>query len=185
MNQLVVDADQSVDAVYFYNLDGKSYANNFQVEAKYEIIRGLDMVAAWRINDVKTTINGELVDRPLRSKYKGLLNLSYATPLKKWQFDFTTQFNGKGRIPSTVANPVEYQRPDSFDPYQIMNGQVTKYFRTWSVYIGVENLANFTQSNPIIAGDEPFGEYFDSSLIWGPVMGRKIYFGLRFSIDRE
>lgn len=185
INQLVVDADQSVDAVYFYNLDGKSFANNFQVEAKYEIIRGLDMVAAWRINNVKTTIGGEVVDRPLRSKYKGLLNLSYATPMKKWQFDFTTQFNGKGRIPSTATNPLEYQRADSFDPYQIMNGQVTKYFRTWNVYIGVENLANFTQSNPIIGGDDPFGEYFDSSLIWGPVMGRKIYFGLRFSIVRE
>lgn len=185
INQLVVDADQSVDHVYFYNLDGKSYSNNFQIEAKYEIIRGLDMVAAWRVNDVKMTINDMLVQRPLRSKYKGLLNFSYATPLKKWQFDFTTQFNGKGRVPTTAQNPEAYQRPEKFDPYRIMNGQVTKYFRTWEVYVGVENLANFTQNEPIIAGDDPFGEYFDSSLIWGPVMGRKLYFGLRFSIDRE
>jgi len=185
INQLIVDADQSTDAVYFYNLNGDSYANNFQVEAKYELIKGLDMVAAWRINDVKMTINDELVDRPLRSRYKGLLNFSYTTPLKKWQFDFTTQFNGKGRVPSTVMNPQEYQRPEEFDPYQIMNGQITKYFRTWELYVGVENLANFTQSDPIIAGDDPFGQYFDSSLIWGPVMGRKIYFGLRFAIDRE
>lgn len=185
VNQLIVDADQSVDAVYIYNLKGDSYANNFQVEAKYEILKGLDMVAAWRINDVKMTIDDKLVDRPLKSRYKGMLNFSYMTPLKKWQFDFTTQFNGKGRIPSTAMNPQLHQRPEEFDPYQIMNGQVTKYFRTWELYVGVENLANFTQRDPIIAGDDPFGEYFDSSLIWGPVMGRKIYFGLRFSIDRE
>jgi len=184
-NQLVVDADQSVDAVFFYNLDGKSYANNFQVEGKYELLKGLDVVAAWRLNDVKATYNGELMDRPLISRSKGLLNLSYATPLKKWQFDFTTQFNGAGRVPSTAENPEEYQRSSSFDAYQIINSQVTKYFRKWNVYVGVENLGNFKQDGPIIAGDDPFGDYFDSSLIWGPVMGRRFYFGLRFSIDRE
>ncbi len=184
-NQLVVDIDQSIDAVYFYNLNGKSYANNVQIEGKYELLRGLDLVAAWRLNDVKATYNDELRDRPLISRTKGLVNLSYATPLKKWQFDFTTQFNGKGRVPSTADNPVEYQRPDTFDPYQIINTQVTKYFRTWNIYVGVENLGNFKQDNPIIAGDDPFGDNFDSSLIWGPINGRRFYFGLRFSIDRE
>ncbi len=184
-NQLVVDADQSVNAVYFYNLKGKSYANNFQIEGKYEVLRGLDFVAAWRLNDVKSTYNSELKNRPLISRSKGLINLSYATPLKKWQFDFTTQFNGGGRVPSTTDNIAEYQRDDSFDPYQIINSQITRYFRKWNIYAGVENLGNFTQDNPIIAGDEPFGDYFDSSMIWGPVVGRRFYFGLRFSIDRE
>jgi outer membrane receptor for ferrienterochelin and colicin len=184
-SQLIVDADQSVNAVYFYNLDGKSFANNFQIEGKYELLQGLDLVAAWRLNDVKATYNGELMDRPLMSRTKGLLNASYTTPLKKWQIDFTTQFNGKGRVPTTSSNPVEYQRPDVFDAYQVINSQITRYFRKWSVYLGVENLNDFKQDNPIIAGDEPFGEYFDSSLIWGPVKGRRVYFGLRFSIDRE
>ncbi|TRX71092.1 TonB-dependent siderophore receptor [Carboxylicivirga sp. M1479] len=184
-NQLIVDADQSVNAVYFYNLNGKSYANNFQLEGKYELLRGMDVVAAWRLNDVKATYDGELLDRPLISRTKGLVNLSYSTPLKKWQFDFTTQFNGKGRVPSTEANPVEYQRPSSFDAYQIVNSQITRYFRKWNVYVGVENLGDFKQDEPIIAGDDPFGDEFDSSLIWGPIMGRRVYFGLRFSIDRE
>ena len=125
------------------------------------------------------------MERPLISRSKGLFNLSYSTPLKKWQFDFTTQFNGKGRVPSTGDNPIEYQRPSSFDAYQIVNSQVTKYFKKWNIYAGVENLGNFKQDGPIIAGDDPFGEYFDSSLIWGPIMGRRYYFGLRFSIDRE
>lgn len=184
-NQLIVDMDQSSSAVYFYNLDGKSYANNFQVEGKYELVRGLDMVAAWRLNDVKATYDGELMERPLISRSKGLINLSYSTPLKKWQFDFTTQLNGKGRVPSTVNNPDEYQRSRSFDAYQLVNAQVTKYFRKWNIYVGAENLGDFKQDSPIIAGDDPFGEYFDSSLIWGPIMGRRFYFGLRFSIDRE
>lgn len=179
-NQLIIDMDQSENAVYFYNLNGKSYANNFQIEGKYELLRGLDVVAAWRLNDVKSTYNGELRDRPLMSRSKGLLNFSYTTPKKKWQFDFTTQFNGKGRVPATTLKPI-----DSFEPYQIVNSQVTKYFKKWSIYLGVENLGNFKQDNPIVSGHDPFGDDFDSSLIWGPTVGRRIYFGLRFSIDRE
>jgi hypothetical protein len=38
---------------------------------------------------------------------------------------------------------------------------------------------------PVIAAEDPFGEYFDASLIWGPVHGRKIYAGFRFTLDRD
>lgn len=185
VNQIVVDLDSSVDEVSFYNLDGESFANNYQVELAYEIIKGLDARAAFRYSDVKFTLKGNLVEKPLISKYKGLVTLSYATPLKKWQFDLTSQFNGPGRIPSTSDNPIEYQMSESFDAYTIIHAQITKYFRTWNVYVGAENLTNFTQDHPVLAADQPFSEYFDGSLIWGPLDGRKIYLGIRFGITRE
>ena len=66
-----------------------------------------------------------------------------------------------------------------------MNAQITKYFKTWSIYLGAENLTGFRQENPVLAADQPFGEYFDASLLWGPIDGRKIYLGIRFAIERE
>ncbi|HPB14106.1 MAG TPA: hypothetical protein PK172_09340, partial [Bacteroidales bacterium] len=66
-----------------------------------------------------------------------------------------------------------------------MNAQVTYNFRKWNVYIGSENLTGFRQSNPIIASEDPFGEFFDSSLIWGPVHGRKLYAGFRVFFNRD
>ncbi|MBQ2077823.1 MAG: TonB-dependent receptor, partial [Bacteroidales bacterium] len=116
---------------------------------------------------------------------KGLLTTSYRTKLEKWQFDFTAQFNGPGRIPSTASNPEEYRRDDKFKAYNIFNAQITKFFKKWSIYVGVENIFNFTQKDPIIAAGDPFGDYFDSSLIWGPIDGRKFYLGIRFAIDRD
>lgn len=184
-NQLILDLDANARAAYFYNLNGESWSNVLQAEASMELIRGLDVVAAWRLNDVKVTTNGQLQRKALQSKYKGLFNVSYATPLQKWQFDFTTQFNGPGRIPSTSVNPVEHQRPDSFGSYRIFNTQITKFFRSWNVYVGMENIGNYTQNHPVIDAANPFGDYFDSSLVWGPIMGRKLYFGFRFSIDRK
>ncbi|MCL2073591.1 MAG: TonB-dependent receptor [Marinilabiliaceae bacterium] len=184
VNQLIVDFDQNVREVLFYNLNGKSYSNVFQIEANIGIVRGLELIAAWRLNDVKTTTAGKLQTKAFQNQYKGLLTTSYSTPLQKWQFDFTAQFNGAGRVPSTAVNPAEHTRPDKFDPYQIYNAQITKNFKNWSFYVGSENIGNFTQHHPIIDGQNPFSEYFDSSLVWGPLMGTKFYFGFRYSIDR-
>lgn len=183
INQIVIDRDQDVSEVNIYNLDGQSFSNSYQVEAVYELIPQLDLVAAFRYNDVRMTINGDLRREPLVNRYKGLLNLSYKTNLDKWQFDFTTQLNGDARLPGTQANPVQYQRPQNSPVYTIINAQVTKYFRKWNVYLGVENLTGYTQSDPIIAADDPFGAYFDSSIVWGPIMGRKIYAGIKFQIN--
>lgn len=179
-DQVVVDNETRYNEVNFYNLDGKSYSNCYQAEVKYEIIPRLETTVAYRYNDVKTTINDELVRTPLSSKYKGLLNMTYFTNFKKWQFDFTTQFNGPGRIP---AHPGLTET--TFDDFQIMNAQVTKYFRTWSVYGGCENIGDFKQKNPIIDAQNPWGSQFDASKVWGPIHGRKFYLGIRFALDRK
>ena len=185
INQIVTDLDANVDEVRFYNLDGKSYSNILQIEASVQLLDGLDLLAAWRWNDVMTTIDGVLRSKPLTSRYKGLVTASYLTRLRKWQFDYTLQINGPGRIPSTASNPEEYRREESFKTFTVMNAQISRYFKKFQFYLGAENLLDFTQHMPIIASDDPFGDYFDSGLIWGPVHGRKIYAGFRFIINRD
>lgn len=185
INQIIVDLDSDVHKISFYNLDGKSFSNNYQLQLDYELIKNLDVTAAFRYTDVQSTYDGVLKKRPLTSDYKGLFTVSYATNDQGWQFDFTTQFNGGGRIPSTAGLPQQYQREETFNPYTIMNFQATKYLGMFELYAGVENITDFVQKNPVIAAESPFGPNFDSSLIWGPVHGRKIYLGMRFAIDRQ
>jgi hypothetical protein len=88
-------------------------------------------------------------------------------------------------MPSTVENPSAYQRESFSDPYILMNAQVTKTLgknSNFDIYIGGENLTNFFQKNVIIAPDQPFGPYFDASMVWGPVTGRMFYGGLRYTL---
>lgn len=188
LKQVVVDMDSDPHAVRFYNLDGKSYSNSFQVEATYPFFRGFTLTAAYRYTDAKTDYrNAEGVTRrlkkPLVSDYKGLLTASYQTPLKKWQFDLTGQFNGGGRMPTPDATNPLWE--PNFKAYTVVNAQVTKYFRRWSVYLGAENLFDYKQPHPIIDAENPRGDNFDGSMVWGPVHGRKIYAGLRFNISRD
>ena len=188
IKQVVVDMDSNPHEVSFYNLDGESYSNSFQLEATYPFFRGFTMTAAYRYTDAQTDYRNTegityRMKKPLVSDYKGLLTASYQTPLKKWQFDVTSQFNGGGRMPeASKSNPLWNSE---FKAYTVVNAQITKYFRQWSVYVGGENLFDYTQDMPVIDAMNPRGENFDSSMIYGPVHGRKLYVGVRFNIGRE
>lgn len=188
LKQVVVDMDSDPHAVRFYNLEGRSYSNSFQVEASYPFFRGFTLTAAYRYTDAKTDYRNEKgvtyrLKKPLVSDYKGLLTASYQTPLKKWQFDLTGQFNGGGRMSTPDASNPLWE--PHFKAYTVVNAQVTKYFRQWSIYVGAENLFNYKQPNPIIDAANPRGDNFDGSMVWGPVHGRKIYAGIRFNISRD
>lgn len=187
--QVVVDVDSDPHAISFYNLDGgRSYSNSAQIEASYPFFTGFTFTAAYRytrsMSDYRDWLTGEtrFLSKPLMNDYKGLITASYQTPLRKWQFDLTGLFNGSGRMPlPDTDNPLWNER---FDPFTIVNGQITKFFRNFSVYLGVENLFDFRQENPIIDAANPRSGNFDATMVWGPVHGRKIYAGLRYNIPR-
>lgn len=180
--QVVTDIDTDPGKVLFYDLNGESYSNSYQIEVAYQIIPRLDVSAAYRYTDVKSTYNGELRTAPMQSRYKILGTVSWADHYREWIVDATFLVNGPGRIPSTASNPLQYRREESFDAYMNINAQITRKFDLFDVYLGVENITDYKQPNPVIGADDPFGKYFDAAMIWGPVSGRKIYAGLRLSV---
>ena len=146
-----------------------------------EVLRGWTWTAAFRWTDVEqTTMGADGVARtrikPLTSRFKGVVTTSYQTPLKKWQFDLTAQFNGVSRM------------PDGFELYNTwypqLLAQITKYFRTCSIYLGAENMTNYRQPNPIIDSFHPYSPDFDASMAWGPMNGWKVYLGFRYDIEK-
>lgn len=183
--QVVADMESNPHGISFYNLDGKSYANSMQVEAAYPFYKGFELRAAYRFTDTKVTYNGILKEKALQSRHKGLFTASYqlGEPLSRWQFDLTVQLNGGGRMPQPdLNNPLWKER---FGSYWVNHIQVSKFFKNWSVYAGAENLFNFTQKTPIIDAGNPFGDNFDATMIWGPVHGRSIYAGVRWTLPRK
>ncbi len=179
MNQVIVDREDNT-MISIYNLEGQSYSNAAQIELQATPIKRLDVTLAFRYNDVKADYNGSLLETPMVNRYKGLIALSYATNLKKWQFDANFQLNGDGRLPGAMQHGER-----NYQSYWIVNAQVTKFFRKWSIYLGAENITDFVQNMPILNADQPFSGSFDASQVWGPVHGRKIYLGLRYNIAEK
>ncbi len=182
-NQTVVDYDSNSKFISIDNLQGRSFSHTFQIDASYILFRTLTLTAAYRLNDVKTTYGGVLRERPLTSKYKGLFTASYKTLNGHWQIDATLQMNGGGRMPLAYQLADETPSWDNrFDAYEQVSAQVTRWFKHWSVYIGGENLTNFTQHTPIFGADNPWNSDFEPTLIWGPVHGRMFYAGIRVNL---
>lgn len=186
INQAIIDYDSNVHEVHIANLDGKSYSHVFQIDATYPLFKGMTLTAAYRRNYVKETYNGVRMDKPLLSKYKGLVSASYKTPLGLWQFDVTMQLNGGGRLPQnyTLADGTESWAKD-FHSYGLLSGQITRWFRHFSIYIGGENLTGYKQKNPVVDAMNPWGSQFDTNMIWGPINGAMGYIGIRVNLGKK
>ena len=196
LNSLIVDMDQDPHAVHIYNQTdvpgGRSFAHCAQAELSMEVLRGWTWTAAFRWTDVEQTtgVTGYgLRAKALTNRFKGVITTSYQTPLKKWQFDVTAQFNGISRMPDGFVARGDflggYGTPKPISWYPQLMAQVTKYFRTCSLYLGAENMTNFRQDSPIIGADDPYGPDFDASMVFGPTTGWKVYLGFRYDLEVE
>lgn len=185
-SQVVIDMDQDTRQVLIYNLNGPSYSNTAQAEFGWEVRKRLNVRTAYRYVDTEVKYRQGLMQKPYVSKHRAFINLAYETRRRHWLFDATLQLNGRKRLPSTADNPSEYQRP-GYSPvfYNVLSQitYVTMIRRSeLNIYAGVENLLNYRQNNPIIAANAPYSQYFDASMVWGPIYGRMLYAGLRFKI---
>lgn len=181
-NQVVVDLEDA-RKVQFYNLQGKSYSNSFQTELNFLPVKKLEVRLAYRYFDVKSNYGNEVLQKPFTAKHRGFANLAY--DLAGWKLDYTFNFIGSKRIPSTAANPAEYRLGTTSPSYVTMNAQISKSLgkkKLFDFYVGGENLTDYFQDHAIISAHHPFGNYFDASMIWGPVTGRLIYTGFRYTI---
>ena len=115
----------------------------------------------------------------MTSRYKGVLNLQYSTPMSKWVFDFTAQVNGPMKLPWFAA---EAWGMKTSPVYPMLYAQITRKFRGIDIYIGGENLTGFHHMDAILSADKPFGPAFNASFVWGPLMGAKYYMGLRYTL---
>lgn len=182
ISQVIADLDSIPSEVFFYNLDGKSYANSYMAQFTFEPVKRFQVLAAFRISDVKNTINGKLRDKPMVNRYKGIVSLNYATKFEKWKFDLTTQFIGRSRIPDTKKMPSFLQRKEYAPAFIQLSAQVTRKFKHFEVYLGGENLTNFTQKDPVTEAFAPYHTHFDTSMVWGPLLGATVYAGFRYAI---
>ncbi|MCP4441719.1 MAG: TonB-dependent receptor [Aureispira sp.] len=193
-NQLIADIDTRNDQLQLYNLQGKSFANSFLLAYTQNLISGLEMRLAYKFNDVRSTYNGVLNTQPLTPQHRGLAHLHYTTPEKDWDFNVTAQIVGPQRLPSvngSTAGLPRYRKQATSPAYVLVNMHTTKYFKNGlEIYLGAENLTNYRQEAPILGYQDPFGNdktgaypQFDATSIFAPVMGIRVYGGVRYTFQ--
>lgn len=183
MNQLVVDYDSDPSAILLYNLDGKSFSHTAQVDASYDFSDELNLLVAFRYNHVRCTYGGQLMEKPLQSRYKGLATVAWKPMMGIWQVDVTLALNGGGRMPTpyTLADGTP-SWDERFPAYLQLSAQLTREFRHFALYVGGENLTGYRQPLTVINATNPWSAGFEPTMIWGPVHGVMLYGGIRMKI---
>jgi len=186
-NQVITDWENPSE-INFYNLEGESFANSFQLEFNYNAFENFDFRMAYKFYDIQTDYLSGRLDNPLIPKHRLFANASYKTELttngSQWKFDVTYNWLSKQRFPNTDASAPEFQLDEYSPTIGTLNLQMTKVFSpSFEIYIGGENVTNVRQSNPIISPDNPFGSNFDSNFVYGPIFGSMYYAGLRFKMN--
>ncbi len=184
-DQVVTDLDRHPQQIAFYMLDGASFANSALADLQVELSKTIQLKASYRFYDVRTTYDGDLRERPFTPSHRGLIDLAYADRKERWRFDISMNVFGPGRIPDTAENPEEYRLAGRSPSYATLHAQITHITGPWEFYLGGENLTGALQRRQIISPEDPFGPYFDASLIWGPTNMAMAYGGLRFNLTRK
>lgn len=178
--QLLLDRE-SASAIQFYTLDGhESWSNTFQADFSTEPVERLTFTLTARYTDARAwQPSGQVRETALTNRFKGVFNAQYKTRLSKWIFDFTASLNGSARVYDFMLDLYPEGRTAV---YPLLYAQITRRFKGFDIYIGGENLTNYTQPVPIIDAENPFSSTFDAASVWGPLMGIKVYAGFRITI---
>ena len=182
-NQIVVDWEKQ-GQLSFYNLEGKSYAKSFQIELDYSISNNINFKSAFKNYNVKKQYNSGFKQNPLTPKNRFFINIDFfSTPKNngsQWKFDFTYNRIGKQRLPIHSDQSLF----NGWSPsYTLLNSQLTRVFsENFEIYFGGENIGSYTQENPILSSENPFGMNFDSTLVYAPIIAPMLYLGIRLKL---
>jgi len=181
---VVVDQEYDPETIRVYGSSGPSWTDTYQIDFSWSPVERLDLFATFRYTDSEMTIRRSdgrpvQVERPLVSRYKTLLNIQYATKFRRWVFDATAQLNGPARIPTQTGDLADSRHSPR---YPMFYAQVSRKVGRLDIYVGCENIADYRQEDPILNWENPYDYRFNSMNVWGPLMGRKFYAGLRFNL---
>ena len=204
--QVVVDYERFANTISLYQLksvtDGQSFTDSYQLDFSCEPVERFTVSLTARYTNARCTYalpglpgvwRGQLREQPMVSRAKAVLNLQYATHLRKWIFDFTASLNGSARVYDFMKDlrdaDGQLLYPNGRTPvYPMLYLQVTRRFKGCDVYLGGENLTNFTQKHVILGTRRADGFVdtaspdFDASCVWGPLMGINVYAGVRITL---
>jgi hypothetical protein len=123
--------------------------------------------------------------QPMIPMHRMLYTVSWNSRNKRWQADLTANMVGAMRMPDNHSGSGTVHETHYSPWYPYLFGQVAHQWKKVKVYIGVENLLNVKQPNPIISASNPQDPNFDATMVWGPITGINIYGGLTYNLKQK
>jgi outer membrane receptor for ferrienterochelin and colicins len=205
-NAIIPDYDTNPNQIIYGNLDGFSQSSglSFNIDAVFG--SGIRASIGATYQDVSKTENGIETPQILTEKYSGVWSFSYKHYGTNLIFDYTGSLYGPMRLPllGQLDPRSEYSPMWSIQNIQITYDGIDRF----EMYGGIKNLLNWTpnKGNPFIIArsddpfdqnvvfdnegsatptlDNPYALTFDPSYIYAPNQGIRLFFGIRYVLNK-
>nr|WP_209309622.1 TonB-dependent receptor [Tamlana crocina] len=204
-NIILPNYDTNPNQIIYDNLDGKAISKGVSLNIDAMFSNGIKLLAGATLQDVSKTENGVTERQILTESFTGTWAASYKTHKYNLLLDYTGNLYGPMRLP--LLGDLDPRQPES--PYwSIQNIQLTfDGLKNFEIYGGVKNLLNWTpnkgnpfiiarahdpfdenvqfdnQGNALATNDNPYALTFDPSYVYAPNQGRRLFFGLRYTLN--
>lgn len=179
-NKISPDYDTHPDRIIYRNLRGHAVTRGTSVSLSLPqgpLPIGLQIGGTWQ--RVETREGGVTRALEFAPVFKGEFTISHEREGPGLTLDWS------GRVVGPMALPHIDGKPDRSPWYTEQTLQATQRLGANSFLIlGIRNLFNFRQVDPLLAPEDPFGPDFDSIRVYGPVQGRRILAGLQHNLPR-
>jgi hypothetical protein len=179
--QLNIDRDISQAAIVFSYIENQSTALACQAEIDWVLSKQFNLRGAYKFLSVQSIYDGTMQQQTMIPTHRLLFTTSWTSKNKRLQADLTANIVGPMRMPHnhSAAEMV-------FSPwYPYLFGQVSYQWKQIKAYIGIENILNVKQANPIISAQDPQDPSFDATMVWGPITGINVYGGITYSLKQK
>ena len=179
--QLNIDRDVSQAAIVFSYIENQSTALACQAEIDWVLSKQFNLKGAYKFLSVQSIYDGTMQQQALIPTHRLLFTTSWTSKNKRVQADLTANIVGPMRMPHNHS-----AAGMAFSPwYPYLFGQVSYQWKKVKVYIGLENILNVKQPNPIISAQDPQDPSFDATMVWGPITGINVYGGLTYNLKQK
>ncbi|WP_299248919.1 TonB-dependent receptor [uncultured Lacinutrix sp.] len=204
-NAIIPDYDTNPNQIIYDNLDGFSVSKGFSLNVDAIFGSGISGGLGITVQDVNQTENDIKTRQILTERFTGTWSFSYKNYPTNLTFDYTGNIYGPMRLP--ILGDLD-PRQEYSPTWSIQNIQATyDGFNNFEIYGGVKNILNWTpnnnnpfiiarakdpfdedvqfdaQGNAQVTADNPYALTFDPSYVYGPNQGRRIFIGLRYTLN--
>jgi outer membrane receptor for ferrienterochelin and colicins len=195
-NKISPDYETNVQQIIYENIDGYAVSQGVSFDFSINFSSPLNIKIGGTFMDVYEMNNDDFGNlkrekQLLTESVSGTYSVTYKFNKQKITIDYTGSIYGPMKLP-LVENDT---RPGFSDWYSIQNIQITKTFKKhWEIYGGIKNLLNFTPpvysilrpfdpfDKNVNSPDNPNGYTFDPSYVYAANQGRRVFFGIRYTI---
>ncbi|MGC6432363.1 MAG: TonB-dependent receptor [Jejuia sp.] len=202
---IIPDYDTNPNLIIYDNLDGNSTSKGVSLNIDAVFGSGINASIGATFQDVSQNENGVRTRQILTERFTGVWSFSYKHYPTNLNLDYTGNAYGPMRLPLLG----ELDPRSEYSPlWSIQNIQLTyDGFSNFEIYGGIKNILDWTpnrgnpfiiarandpfdkdvtfdtEGNAIATANNPYALTFDPTYVYGPNQGRRLFFGLRYTLN--